>query len=265
MCSDGEAAARERLIHQVEETGYLGSIAQIMLVAWTGVSPDLTHAKSPDRHRHMTLKRSGAHYIMGETLEKEENQLFEFKAVQNTSNVVVHIARICTKYVPAFLNSGSGGRLMFGVEDDGRVVGVPLDRAQRDSIRLAIDSLVVEPDCSHLLELVLSPVIGATVERYVVELCIRAGEPDVLYCTRAGEHFVRRNSAVYMLKGPSLMNFVSQKLLLSKGCQQHAGEPLKYACACKTPSTYVCSICLLEGSHVGHTFVKVSDERMNLL
>jgi predicted HTH transcriptional regulator len=133
-------------------------------------------------------------------LEKEENDMFEFKAVQNTANVVVHIARICSKYVPAFLNSG-GGRLMFGVEDDGRVVGVPLDRGQRDGIRLAIDSLVVEPDCSHLLELVLSPVIGASCERYVVEVCIRAGEPEVLYCTRAGEHFVRRNSAVYMLKG----------------------------------------------------------------
>jgi hypothetical protein len=27
LCSEGEAIARERLIHQIEETGYLGCIA----------------------------------------------------------------------------------------------------------------------------------------------------------------------------------------------------------------------------------------------
>ncbi len=204
----------------------------------------------------MALKRSGAHYIVGETLEKEENDLFEFKAVQQTANVVVHIARICSKYVPAFLNSG-GGRLMFGVEDDGKIVGVALNRAQRDAVRLSIDSLVVEPDCTHLMELIFSPVIGASVERYVVELCIGAGEPSVLYCTRAGEHFVRKNSAVYMLKGPALMSFVSQKVRLAHGCSAHAGEQLRYLCACSSPGEYVCALCLVEGEHVGHVFSRI--------
>jgi hypothetical protein len=176
--------------------------------------------------------------------------------VQLTSNVVVHIARICAKYVPAFLNSG-GGRLMFGVEDDGKIVGVPLDRAQRDAVRLSVDALVVEPDCTHLLELVFSPVIGAAVERFIVELCIAPGEPNILYCTRAGEHFVRKNSAVYMLKGAALMSYVAQKMRLSHGCPAHAGEPLRYVCACEAPGRHVCALCLLEGPHVGHTFAKL--------
>jgi hypothetical protein len=81
MCCEGEAAARVRLIHQIEETGYLGCFAQSMLFAWTGQGVDQTNAQSPDRHRHMTLKRSGANYVIGETIEKEENDMFEFKGL----------------------------------------------------------------------------------------------------------------------------------------------------------------------------------------
>jgi hypothetical protein len=77
-CLEGEARARERVIRLVEQTGYLGCLAHAML-AWTGQEVEPGAADSPDRHRHMTLKRSGAHYIIGETLEKEENDQFEFK------------------------------------------------------------------------------------------------------------------------------------------------------------------------------------------
>jgi hypothetical protein len=41
----------------------------------------------------------------------------------------------------------------------------------------------------------------------------------VLYCTRAGEHFVRKNSAVYMLKGAKeivICNCCSQVFKLSR-------------------------------------------------
>jgi hypothetical protein len=60
------------------------------------------------------------------------------------------------------------------------------------------------------------------------------------------------------------MSFVQQKLRLAQGCGEHAGEPLKYACSCTTPSEYVCSICLLEGAHVGHHYVRVHDETLRL-
>jgi hypothetical protein len=251
LCSEGEAALRSDLIRQIEETGYLGCVAQCML-AWNGHYIRRASHKIPDRHRHVSLKRSGAHYIMGETLEKEEDDTFEFKAVQQTANIVAHIGRICSKYVPAFLNSG-GGRIMFGVDDDGKIIGVPLDRGQRDAIRLNIDGLVVEPDPSHLIDLVFCHVIGASVERYVVEVCVGAGDVGQLYCTRAGEHFIRKNSAVYMLKGPALMSYVEQKLRLASGCVVH-GEQLRYMCSCTSPAEFVCSLCLLEGDHQGHVY-----------
>jgi hypothetical protein len=38
----------------------------------------------------------------------------------------------------------------------------------------------------------------------------------------------------------------------------HLGEQLKYVCSCKA-AEYVCSICLLEGTHMGHTYVKQHD------
>jgi len=134
---------------------------------------------------------------------------------------------------------------------------VELDRAQRDNIRLAIDGLVVEPDPSHLIQLEFMHVIGGSEERYVVEVYVSPGPPGQLYCTRAGEHFVRKKSAVYMLKGPALMSFVEQKLRLSRGCPVH-GEPYRYRCACNSPAEPVCSLCLLEGDHVGHTYAKLS-------
>ena len=45
------------------------------------------------------------------------------------------------KYINAFLNT-NGGIIYFGVEDDGTIAGVPLNRAGRDDLRLRIDSVV---------------------------------------------------------------------------------------------------------------------------
>ena len=46
-----------------------------------------------DTHRHQVLKRSGSHYVVGETIEKEEDNVFEFKAVQLSANPVLQILR----------------------------------------------------------------------------------------------------------------------------------------------------------------------------
>ena len=93
-----------------------------------------------DMHRHQILKRSGAHYVVGETIEKEEDNVFEFKAVQISANPVLQILRYASKYVAAFCNA-NGGRLMFGVEDNGVVKGIELNRSDRDGLRLGMDRL----------------------------------------------------------------------------------------------------------------------------
>lgn len=81
------------------------------------------------------------------------DQEHEFKAVQLTSSPIDSIAdyanvsfifylfNFSKKYVNAFLNT-NGGTIYFGVEDDGRIEGVPLNRKSRDIIRLRVDSII---------------------------------------------------------------------------------------------------------------------------
>jgi hypothetical protein len=80
-------------------------------------------------------------YILGDSIAVEEDREHEFKAVQQTKNPMQAISEHCKKYINAFLNT-DGGTMYFGVEDDGRLVGVPLDRKTRDMIRLKIDGIV---------------------------------------------------------------------------------------------------------------------------
>ena len=111
------------------------------------------------------------------------------------------------------------------------------------------------------MSLTFLPVMGSPQERFVLELAIAPGEPGQLYCTRSGEHFIRKNSAVYMLKGHALMSYVEKRLRRAQGCPQH-GEQIRYACACASPAELVCALCLLEGSHQGpeHVYRKIEIE-----
>ena len=48
---------------------------------------------------------------------------------------------IFKRYINAFLNT-EGGTIYFGVRDDGVVLGAPLNRKARDSLRLNVDGIV---------------------------------------------------------------------------------------------------------------------------
>ena len=70
-------------------------------------------------------------YTLGEQLLFDEDQMHEFKQGRNPKR---RREQMC-EYLCSFLNSG-GGVLYFGVNDTGRVVGVPLNRADRDQTLL---------------------------------------------------------------------------------------------------------------------------------
>ena len=98
VCSAGEQRARELMIQRIESSGYLGCMAQCML-GWTGHKLPVPVRRedqetngsdsdeenerdetAPDRHRHAALARSGgAHYLVGETIDREEDSQIEFK------------------------------------------------------------------------------------------------------------------------------------------------------------------------------------------
>jgi predicted HTH transcriptional regulator len=96
--------------------------------------------------------------VYGHRVETEEDGSHEFKAVQITKNPVTMMATYAEKHVNAFLNS-RGGSLYFGIEDDGTVKGVEMDRKMRDRLRLLVDRMVAGkfeksyipygPSCHH--------------------------------------------------------------------------------------------------------------------
>ncbi|GIQ80369.1 schlafen family protein [Kipferlia bialata] len=84
-------------------------------------------------------------------LHREEDMHTEFKAMQvhlqpqgvcdeeepfvePIDRVVSHRAK---RYINAFLNT-NGGTIWCGIDDTGRVLGVPCDQHQRDEIRLSV-------------------------------------------------------------------------------------------------------------------------------
>jgi predicted HTH transcriptional regulator len=76
-----------------------------------------------------------------ETINVDEDQEHEFKGVQVTKQPVEQISDYAEKYINAFLNT-NGGTIYFGVEDDGKVRGIILNRRGRDLLRLKLDNIV---------------------------------------------------------------------------------------------------------------------------
>eukprot|EP01122_Echinamoeba_exundans_P011805 TRINITY_DN4818_c0_g1_i1.p1 TRINITY_DN4818_c0_g1~~TRINITY_DN4818_c0_g1_i1.p1 ORF type:complete len:1288 (+),score=282.63 TRINITY_DN4818_c0_g1_i1:108-3971(+) len=167
---------------------------------------------SPDDQTDIVVKRF---YVLGDSIAVEEDREHEFKAVQQTKNPLQAISEHCKKYINAFLNT-DGGTMYFGVEDDGRLVGVPLDRKTRDMIRLKIDGIVsqnhpqVDP---HLISVDFVPVLHPesrahakeilrdsrdVVRRFVVEVKIMKGTSPV-YTNGDSTAYFRRSGSVYAM------------------------------------------------------------------
>ncbi|KAH3761552.1 transcriptional regulator, SARP family protein [Pelomyxa schiedti] len=162
-------------------------------------------------------------YYREEIVEVEEDKEHEFKAANNTEDPTTYIKSIAVKYLNAFLNA-NGGTIYFGVNDDGKAVGVILDRAARDNIRLSIDSAVshfspeVDPD---MYSIAFIPVVerpsqdpssvpekslAPATDTYIVEMTIHRGRASV-YTDGVGKNakaYVRREGSITELSPRSI-------------------------------------------------------------
>ena len=85
----------------------------------------------------------GEVYRLGEIFALDESRDCEAKGLQNSQNPAKAILdKYAEEYINAFLNA-SGGIVYFGIEDDGRICGVHLDRNRRDELRKGIDQIVM--------------------------------------------------------------------------------------------------------------------------
>lgn len=78
--------------------------------------------------------------VYGGRMGDDEDRETEYKSCARTAEPARAVSSICDKYMSAFLNT-TGGRIYFGVEDDGLISGLVLGRAERDKVRLAIDAV----------------------------------------------------------------------------------------------------------------------------
>ncbi len=150
--------------------------------------------------RQVRLAAGAAGYRFNQKLAVEEDREHEFKSLVKARDPVRTICDYyVAEYVNAFLNT-RGGAVYFGVEDDGRVQGLPLDRAQRDRLRTRVSRILdkfqpaVEPE---LYELRFVPVVDRK-ETYVVEIRVRKGIAP-LYMTGSQHFYLRRDSSNFLM------------------------------------------------------------------
>jgi len=139
-------------------------------------------------------------YQLGQRLVVEEDREHEFKSLSKSTNPVRTIAEYyIEKYVNAFLNT-RGGVILFGIDDDGVVQGITLDRTSRDQLRTEISRLIqkfqpsVEPD---LYQIKFIPVEGKG-DLFVVEIHVSKGTAN-LYMSGSQNFFIRRDGSNFLM------------------------------------------------------------------
>jgi Putative DNA-binding domain len=160
-------------------------------------------------------RASDMRYTLGTVLPLDESRLVEFKEIRG-NNPVSAIVNAADEYAVAFLNS-EGGRILWGVRDDGMVVGVSVNHQQRNQLRRDVVSQLhsIQPQIDPTqFELELHPlgsVDGAPHPLYVVELVVPAGASNEPYFTGGHEVFVRVDGVKKKLTGPQLTAWIRRR------------------------------------------------------
>eukprot|EP01105_Mastigella_eilhardi_P024126 TRINITY_DN6226_c0_g1_i1.p1 TRINITY_DN6226_c0_g1~~TRINITY_DN6226_c0_g1_i1.p1 ORF type:complete len:727 (-),score=155.98 TRINITY_DN6226_c0_g1_i1:73-2187(-) len=143
-------------------------------------------------------------YVKGENANIEEDKRHELKSVHK-QDPVEYLPRVAVKYINAFLNS-EGGTIYFGVENDGCVSGVSLDRAERDACRLKLDNSLlvfqpqVDPDMWSMRFVPVVPPTGVqpVPDLFVIEITVRRGKGPIYFTNSQGKHrkaYVRQQAS----------------------------------------------------------------------
>ncbi|TPG08141.1 ATP-binding protein [Rhodanobacter glycinis] len=161
-------------------------------------------------------------FVRGNRLIDEESETLEFKSVVS-SNVSKTIADQIPKYLVGFLNQ-TGGKILFGISDNGIVEGIPIRRDQRDELHRRIAAACVEVTPSISLNDIgvrFRPVIGAAhyvEECFVVEVEVPAGIPHEMYF---------KGSQTWVRFGPETRNLTGHQLFTHILAAYHNVRELK--------------------------------------
>jgi len=138
-------------------------------------------------------------YVLGQTVPFEEDRQHEFKAFQPHLDLIQTLVRETEEIFNAFLNT-DGGTIYFGIEDKGRILGIQLEREQKDDLRRRISVIIdrFEPKVApELYELVFVKILGYD-SLYIFEIHVKKGTAS-LYLTGRQNCFIRRDATNYRM------------------------------------------------------------------
>ncbi|MBC3382626.1 RNA-binding domain-containing protein [Pseudomonas sp. SWRI179] len=147
-------------------------------------------------------------FRLREKLLEEESETLEFKSV-NSKNSAKTIAQQFKRYLIGFLNS-DGGRILFGVTDEGIVEGVKINRDERDELQRLLTATVhsISPSFpQNSIKIISRPLISSgseVTDQFVVEIIIPKGRPNEMYFSSSGETWVRHGTSTCALEGHKL-------------------------------------------------------------
>eukprot|EP00457_Paulinella_chromatophora_P005267 gb/GEZN01005282.1/.p1 GENE.gb/GEZN01005282.1/~~gb/GEZN01005282.1/.p1 ORF type:complete len:588 (-),score=62.81 gb/GEZN01005282.1/:20-1783(-) len=179
----------------------------------------------------------------------EEDRETEFKAFTRSLNPgsSVGLQEVCKKYVNAFLNS-NGGVLYIGIEDDGAVKGIRINRKDRDLFRLYMDSEMkgTRPTVGpSLYRIDFLPVFRRVSPRWsyveqiqdfcVIMIDVKKGTETVYQTKNDNKSYLRRDGSIHEMTAEMIRARVKEeqniymqsfiKDMIAKGMLQLPGQP----------------------------------------
>lgn len=145
------------------------------------------------------------HFFQHDVYPHDESRSVEFKALTKTKNVCSRIIETAEKYLVAFLNS-EGGRILFGILDNGIIAGLRLNRKMRDEIRVDVDQMVMNihpPITNDQYSLNFVPVrnrVYSLFDYYVVSIVCKKG--DDVYSDSKHNAWMRKDGSVRLMNVP---------------------------------------------------------------
>jgi schlafen family protein len=155
---------------------------------------------------------SAPKFVSGRKVNEDESRTCEFKEVKSPKPLDV-IRNAVDEYAVAYLNSNCGGKIYWGIRNDGVVLGVELSREDRDKLRrVVVEQLQkIQPTLApSTYGIELYPVAaaeGATSHLdnvFVVEVTVFGGTPKELYFTCGNEAFIKTDAGKRKLNGTEI-------------------------------------------------------------
>ena len=142
-------------------------------------------------------------FVLNQVVTYEEKREYEFKEVIG-SNPISAISKNCDIYTVAFLNCTmiESGSIFYGIRDnDGIVVGISLNRQQRDELRrIVTDKLsgIVPPISPNNYSIEMHPIYDSSNEiineLFIIEIKVKQGKKDELYFTGSSDAYIKTDA-----------------------------------------------------------------------